>query len=156
MKSWLSLSNKEPIITWFTFFFKSITTHFFTIKPLLRKTLGIFYLTLIALLSLLPTSSFPDISYFSGEDKIIHFGMYAGLGFMACWSLNISSNRFKSYPLLLLFVFMWGVLMEILQRLMANGRSLEFMDMLANLGGAIVGLLAYIYMVKINKQFLFK
>ena len=77
--------------------------------------------------------------------------MYAGLGFMACWSLNISNDRFKLYPLLLLFVFMWGVLMEILQRLMANGRSLEFMDMLANLGGAIVGLLAYNYMVNLNK-----
>ena len=35
--------------------------------------------------------------------------MYAGLGFIACWSLNISNNRFKSYPLLLLFAFMWGV-----------------------------------------------
>lgn len=37
-------------------------------------------------------------------------------------------------------------------RLMANGRSLEFMDMLANLGEAIVGLLAYNYMVKIHKE----
>jgi len=46
---------------------------------------------------------------------------------------------------------MWGVVMELLQRLMVNGRSLEFMDMLANLGGAIIGLLTYNYMIKLNK-----
>lgn len=38
---------------------------------------------------------------------------------------------------------MWGVLMEILQRLMANGRSMEIRDMLANLAGAIAGLIFY-------------
>lgn len=122
-----------------------------SIKPLLRKALGLIYLFLIALLSLLPTSNFPDITYFSGEAKVIHFCMYAGLGFMACWSMNISNNRLKSYPLLLLFVVMWGILMEILQRIIANGRSLEYMDMLANFTGAIAGLLVYNYMVKINK-----
>ena len=119
----------------------------YPINPLLRKSLGIFYLTLIAFLSLLPTSNLPDIPYFSGEDKAIHFGMYAGLGFMACWSLNIRNNRLKSYPILLLFVFMWGVIMEILQRLIANGRSLEYLDMLANFAGAVAGLLAYNYII---------
>jgi len=122
-----------------------------SVKPIFRKTFGLFYLILIALLSLLPASNLPNIPFFTGEDKVIHFGMYAGLGFIACWSLNISNNRFKSYPLLLLFVFMWGVVMEILQRLMAKGRSLEGMDMLANFAGAIVGLLAYNYMIKFNE-----
>jgi VanZ family protein len=46
---------------------------------------------------------------------------------------------------------MWGVFMEILQRLMANGRSLEVLDMLANLGGAVAGLIVYQYMMWLTK-----
>ena len=36
--------------------------------------------------------------------------------------------------------------MEVLQRLMANGRGMEVSDMLANLAGAFAGLLIYKYL----------
>jgi VanZ family protein len=98
------------------------------------------------LLSLLPSSDFPDIPYFSGEDKWIHFCMYAGLGFLTCWSLDTRGRRMPPLFVLLIGVFLWGVLMEVLQRLMANGRSMEILDMLANLAGAIAGLILYKYM----------
>lgn len=45
--------------------------------------------------------------------------------------------------LLLTGVFLWGVLMEVLQRLMSNGRAMEITDMLANLAGAVAGLIVY-------------
>jgi VanZ family protein len=115
----------------------------FALKPWVRITLSILYLMLIVLLSLLPSSDFPDIPYFSGEDKWIHFCMYLGLGFVACWSLDREGKKMPPIYLLLAGVFMWGVLMEILQRLMANGRSMEVTDMLANLAGAIAGLIVY-------------
>lgn len=44
---------------------------------------------------------------------------------------------------LLAGVTLWGVLMEILQRLMSNGRGMEILDMLANFGGAVLGLVIY-------------
>ena len=122
----------------------------YSINPLSRKLFRIIYLNPIALLPLLPTSNLPEIPYFSGEDKIIHFGMYAGLGFIACWILNISSNRIKSNPLILLIIVMSGVVMEILQRLKAKGRSLAYMDMLANVGIAVAGLVTFNYMIKVN------
>jgi VanZ family protein len=125
--------------------------HILTIKPWMRKVLAALYLVLIALLSLLPTSNLPDIPYFSGEDKWIHFCMYSGLGFMACWSLDINRKRAASYFLLLVGVVMWGVLMEIMQRLMSMGRSLEVSDMLANFGGAVAGLAIYMYLVRLSK-----
>ncbi|MEI8049197.1 MAG: VanZ family protein [Bacteroidota bacterium] len=128
----------------------------FTIRPWLRKIIGLFYLVLIVLLSLLPTSNLPDIPYFSGEDKVVHFCMYFGLGFMACWSLDIKRKQSASYTMLLLGIFLWGVLMEIMQRIMANGRSLEFMDMLANLVGAAFGIFVYVYLAKISKHLLIK
>jgi len=127
-----------------------------TLSPWLRKVLAILYLVLIVLLSLLPSSDFPDIPYFSGEDKWIHFCMYLGLGFMACWSLDLNRRPATSYFLLLCGVAMWGVFMEILQRLMANGRSLEVLDMLANFGGAVTGLIVYQYMMRFTRGALVK
>ena len=117
---------------------------FFSIKPWLRYTLSFLYLVIIVLLSLLPTSDFPDVPFFSGEDKYIHICMYLGLGFLASWSLDFrGKERMPSLILLLAGVFMWGVMMEVLQRLMSNGRGMELLDMLANLAGAIVGLIFY-------------
>jgi len=117
---------------------------FFSIKPWLRYTLSFIYLVIIVLLSLLPTSDFPDVPFFSGEDKYIHICMYLGLGFLACWSLDFrDKERLPSIILLLAGVFMWGVLMEVLQRLMSNERGMEMLDMLANLAGAIAGLIFY-------------
>lgn len=118
----------------------------FTSKPWLRITLSILYLVVIVLMSLLPSSNLPNIPYFSGEDKWIHFCMYAGLGFLTCWSLDTKGRRMPPLYVLLIGVFLWGVLMEILQRLMSNGRSMEILDMLANLAGAIAGLILYKYM----------
>ncbi len=117
---------------------------FFSIKPWLRYTLSFLYLVILVLLSLLPTSDFPDVPFFSGEDKYIHICMYLGLGFLACWSLDFrGKERLPSIILLLAGVFMWGALMEVLQRLMSNGRGMELLDMLANLAGAIAGLIFY-------------
>jgi VanZ family protein len=118
----------------------------FLSKPWVRITLSIMYLVLLVLLSLLPTSDLPNIPYFTGEDKWIHFCMYLGLGFVASWSLDRKGKRMPPLYLLLGGLFMWGVLMEVLQRLMSNGRGMEFPDMLANLAGAIAGLFLYKFM----------
>ena len=118
----------------------------FSSKPWVRITLSILYLILIVLLSLLPTSDFPDIPLFSGEDKWIHFCMYLGLGFAASWSLDRKGKPMPPIYLLLASLFLWGVLMEVMHRLMSNGRGMEILDMLANLAGAVAGLMVYRYM----------
>ena len=120
----------------------------FSSKPWVRITLSSMYLVLIMLLSLLPSSDFPDIPMFSGEDKWIHFCMYLGLGFVASWSLDRTGKPMPPLYILLAGVFMWGVLMEVLQRLMANGRGMEVSDMLANLAGAVAGLFVYRFLEK--------
>jgi VanZ family protein len=120
----------------------------FSINPWLRITLSTLYLILIVLLSLLPTSDLPDIPLFSGEDKYIHICMYLGLGFVASWSLDRKGKSMPPLYILLASVFMWGVLMEVLQRLMSNGRGMEISDMLANLTGAFAGLMIYKYLNK--------
>ena len=117
----------------------------FSVKPWLRYTLSLTYLVIIVLLSLLPTSDLPDIPMFSGEDKWIHFSMYLGLGFVTSWSLDRQGKTMPPLYVLLAVLFMWGVLMEVLQRLMSNGRGMEILDMLANLAGAVAGLFLYKY-----------
>jgi VanZ family protein len=78
--------------------------------------------------------------------------MYLGLGFVACWSLDREGKRMPPLYLLLVGVFMWGVLMEVLQRLMSNGRSMEILDMAANLAGAVAGLFIYKYLNRKYKR----
>jgi VanZ family protein len=120
----------------------------FSFKLWLRKTIAAIYLGIIAVLSLMPARDLPHITVFQSFDKMVHFSMYFGLSFLACWSLEINRNRMKPIYLLLLSVFLYGVLMEILQRTMHNGRNFEFRDMIANLTGAVVGILVFRYFDK--------
>ena len=117
----------------------------------LRKTIGLVYLLMIALLSLMPVDVLPDFTVNKGIDKVIHVGMYLGLALVAGWSFNITRKRMKPVFYLLAGVFMWGVLMEILQRTMHNGRNFDFRDMVANLSGAIIGLLIFRHLDKMRE-----
>jgi VanZ family protein len=69
--------------------------------------------------------------------------MYLGLAFLAGWIYDIGHHRVRFAYYLVAGVFLYGVLMEILQRTMHNGREFDFKDMLANLFGAIIGLIIY-------------
>ena len=121
-------------------------SYIFSIKPWVRKTIGAVYLIVIALLSLWPANSLPHVSLFSGADKLVHICMYPGLSSLACWIYDIGHQRIRFIYSLLAAVFMYGVLMEILQHTMHNGRSFDFKDMIANLVGAIIGTLIYRYL----------
>ena len=118
----------------------------FSFKLWLRRTIAIMYLGIIAILSLMPAYDLPHITVFANFDKLVHFSMYFGAAILACWSMDISRERMKPIYYLLIGVFMYGVLMEILQRTMHNGRNFEFKDMIANLTGAIVGIIVYRYL----------
>ena len=115
----------------------------FSFQIWLRKTIAALYLLTIAALSLMPARDLPHFTVFSAIDKVVHISMYLGLSFLACWSYEINRERMKPIYVLLVGVFMYGVLMEILQRTMHNGRNFDFKDMVANLTGAIVGIIIY-------------
>lgn len=115
----------------------------FSFKPWLRKTIGVIYLAVIAILSLMPSNDLPHFTIYPEIDKAVHLCMYLGLSLLAGWSFEISRDNMKPIYLLLSGVFFYGVLMEILQRTMHNGRNFDFKDMIANLTGAIIGLLIY-------------
>jgi len=123
----------------------------FSFKIWIRKSIAALYLAVVAILSLMPARDLPHITVFQWFDKLVHFSMYFGLSFLACWSLSISRNRMKPIYLLLLGVFLYGVLMEILQRTMHNGRNFEFRDMIANLTGAVIGIVLFRFLDKLRE-----
>jgi VanZ family protein len=91
----------------------------------------------------MPSHDLPHFTRIKEIDKVIHLCMYLGLSLLASWNYDISHKRMKFMYLLLAGVFMYGVIMEILQRTMHNGRDFEFKDMIANLTGTVIGLMIY-------------
>ncbi len=120
----------------------------FSFKLWLRRTIGFIYFGIVAFLSLMPAQDLPHLTVYAGFDKLVHFSMYLGAAILACWSMDLGLKRVRPLYYLLAGVFLYGVLMEILQRTMHNGRNFEFRDMIANLTGAVAGILVYRYLEK--------
>lgn len=100
--------------------------------------LGIFAVLIVTYESLTPTLSLPSITHM---DKIMHFVAYAGLAGL----FTLGCPRIK--PILIcLSVIGFGALIEILQHIMALGRSGSLLDGLANTGGAIIGTTLAVYL----------
>lgn len=70
------------------------------------------------------------------SDKIIHIGIYAIFSFLLLWD----NKKSKAINLRLLLAFLYGALMEILQYLLTDYRSMEFDDVIANTIGVFIGL----------------
>jgi len=75
---------------------------------------------------------------FSGIDKILHFSIFAMLGF--CFQAAFPKTRFRTYIYIMLI---YAFLTEILQDEMHLGRSLEFFDVIADSIGFILGFLLF-------------
>lgn len=82
--------------------------------------------------SLLPGSGLPPTQH---SDKIVHFAAYFALALLLCSALS-ARRRFAVCAA----VIGYGGLIEILQSAMALGRTGSWLDMAANIAGAIFGL----------------
>ena len=114
----------------------------FSISQRLRIFLTLAYLTIVALLSVMPSSAVPSLQLFPGFDKLVHIGMYFGLSVLACWTLHAEEHR-KRILMVVLFAILWGLLMEVAQLAMHAGRAFEWKDEFSNGAGAVVGAAAY-------------
>jgi VanZ family protein len=100
----------------------------------------------IALLSLIPGNKVPFNSFFSIPhfDKVVHFSMYASLGFVAL----MESRRTRQYSLfhllIIVSILLLSGLIEILQATLASNRGAEWTDLLANFLGLLAGYLAFL------------
>ena len=111
------------------------------------------WISLVTIASLLSGDSLSAVPKmpFEGFDKLIHFGMYAGLSFLLIEGNYLKNNILAGTKFLLLtiaFAIIYGSLMEILQFEMGKGRSAEFNDFIANTMGAILGVPAFALVYK--------
>ena len=115
------------------------------LKYLFRYKLSILLAGIIALLSLIPSSSMPDSSLFSIGylDKIVHFGMYASLGFVALLESRCHYNCRAYHMILLFFIFALSAMIEVLQATVVYSRAAEWKDLVANFAGLIASYIGY-------------
>ena len=99
----------------------------------------------IALLSLIPGDNVPGSFLFSIPhfDKIVHFSMYAALGFVALSESRRERPRLDFHMILLFSIFALSALIEILQATVVSARSAEWFDLIANFLGLIGGYIAH-------------
>ena len=81
---------------------------------------------------------------FPGIDKILHLCIFAALGFC----IRAAFPRL-SFSLYLQILFCYALLTEILQDVMGFGRSLEILDVVADMTGAFLACYVYRY-ISIN------
>ena len=100
---------------------------------------------LIPLLSLINPDKLPDASalHFAGLDKVIHMIMYAVLTIAWIFALPARIHANLRWMLTLAFLTsLYGLLLEICQFFFTVSRSMDMLDALANLTGAMVTAIA--------------
>jgi VanZ family protein len=102
---------------------------------------GVVYAVLLAALSLARADALPEIPVLNHvSDKLMHFGLYAGYGFVLCWAWPVLPQGLRAGAMVVLFCTLYGALLEWLQGgLRALDRSFSPADMAANLSGALAG-----------------
>ena len=100
---------------------------------------------LIVLLSLVPSSSMPSSRIFNIPylDKLVHFSMYASIGFEALMESRCVKNCQVFHLILVLVIFMMSAIIEVLQATVIATRAAEWFDLFSNFSGLVAGYVAY-------------
>jgi VanZ family protein len=93
----------------------------------------------LSLISARSASKF-NVWDFVGVDKLGHLVFYLIFSFLWCMALARNKTDKKN---ILFFSISFGVLMEICQLYLFNGRSFELYDIVANVIGSIVGVILF-------------
>jgi VanZ family protein len=121
-------------------------------KRLIYIALFIYWLILLAATSL-PSNSLPDVG---GGDKIKHFTAYLILTVLLTLFLLVQdrSKFLKKYAFIasVFIASLYGIMDELHQALIP-GRSCEFMDWVADVGGAVTGSLVLYLYSRIDRKF---
>lgn len=107
--------------------------------------------SLIAVLSLMRTDSFPSVDL-EGSDKIYHAIAYFVLGFSWHWyymSYTRQNTKIKFSLSIYALTIIFGIVIEVLQSNLTSYRSFDVNDMIANAFGS--GLATLIFVSFLNK-----
>ncbi len=93
----------------------------------------------LSLISARTVSKF-NVWDFVGIDKVAHICFYLIFSFL--WSMGLQSKE-NGKKIALFFSVSFGILMEICQFYLFNGRSFELYDILANIIGSFIGVILF-------------
>lgn len=88
-----------------------------------------------------------QLLYFEGLDKVVHILIFAFLGFI----FKVAFRRI-SFIIFFIIVTSYGFVTEVLQHLMALGRSMEFSDLCADTFGGVLGYFISVKFLEIIKK----
>jgi len=114
---------------------------------MLRKNLiSVSVAIIILYLSLTGSDSFSRfrIPVIPSFDKIVHAAMYFALMVSLLFENRTIAGTLKSYALLATIPFIYGVLIELLQKLFTSDRQGEIFDILFNLTGIIIAVAVWV------------
>ncbi|WP_367274559.1 VanZ family protein [uncultured Lutibacter sp.] len=116
------------------------------IKNLLERKLYFFvaiYFTIVitigSLISINSIIKLPSVNYL---DKFLHILAYFLLTLSWLFALKKSFKLKKKFVLLIIVIFIYGIIIEVLQGSFTNYRQADIYDMFANLGGILI---AYVF-----------
>ena len=117
---------------------------------------AILWALLIVVLSLAPQDEFDNKSAMDNLDKIVHLFLYALLVHLTMVGL-LKQMEYKILHKMAAYVsitaaFFLGLILEILQGTVFVSRSIEFMDLLANTMGSLLGLVSFYMIYKTLKK----
>lgn len=90
-------------------------------------------------------NEFLPIDLFS-QDKLLHFSCYFVLTLL--WSYGLYKITKRPIQKSLVITIAVGILMEVCQYLFFEGRLFEFLDIIANISGSLIGALVFIKIIK--------
>jgi len=102
----------------------------------------------------LPGSAFPKQNWFDKIwlDKWVHLGLFAVMVVLWCRAITAAGNRNNSIFLQITFyVFLYGVVMEFVQKNFIPNRSFDVGDIVSDLIGSAIGLFVVMRWHKKNR-----
>ena len=115
---------------------------------------AVFWTLFVTVSCLMAAEKVNRISFFNipHKDKYVHFAFYFVM--VVLWVLSLSPAYASKRRLRLVvfsFAVFYGILIEICQGLLTNGRSADILDVLANTAGATLAILLLWLYRKIKK-----
>jgi VanZ family protein len=107
---------------------------------------------LITVLSLMNVGSLGNSVKIPHKDKMVHFVFYFFFYLLWYGFFKLKNNSSKLKVTVLCSAIGYGILMEILQKVMSNHRTSDVVDVLANSLGAILGLITVTFFLSNKKD----
>jgi len=114
---------------------------------------AIIWAFMILVLCIMPSGEDSILSQwdFPHLDKLIHAWVYSLLGFLSLRAIWPIEGKISKQTLLAVWVIIgiYGVVIEFLQHYISTGRRFEVWDIIANIGGAAIGIAVFCKIRKI-------